>query len=124
MQSSRSLHSEQSTRHMLESELQSEIEPLLIDRRLYEVWFAGNRIPLTATEYDLLELLHREHERVLARSEILEQVWGDGDQGLRVVDTYVSRLRTKLREVGHPGVLSVRKRGYRLAGAVGKSDSQ
>ena len=107
---------------MLESGTKSnrvENEPLLIDRRLFEVWFAGAKIGLTATEFDLLSLLFSEHDRVVSREEILEQVWGDGRRGLRVVDTYVSRLRTKLRQAGHPGVISVRKRGYRLAGAVG-----
>lgn len=120
MQSSR--YPRQDLEHVstIQPEARPDGEPLLIDRRLFEVWFDGTRIALTATEYDLLELLHREHERVLSRQEILEQVWADGEQGLRVVDTYVSRLRTKLKKAGHPGVLSVRKRGYRLAGMVGE----
>lgn len=82
---------------MLESRFQTKTEPLLIDRRLFEAWFAGTKIPLTATEYDLRALPHEKHERVLSRSEILEQVWGDGRRGHRVVDTYVSSLRTKLK---------------------------
>ena len=119
MQSSR--YPRQNIEHLstIETRERVESEPLLIDRRLFEVWFNGTRISLTATEYDLLEVLHREHERVLSRPEILRQVWGEGKQGLRVVDTYVSRLRTKLKKAGHPGVHSVRKRGYRLAGMVG-----
>ncbi len=118
MRSSHSLSSHYGAGPMLESGTRPQLEPLLIDRRLFEVWYSGMKIPLTATEYDLLELLHREHEKVLSRPEILERVWGDGKRGLRVVDTYVSRLRTKLRRAGHPGVLSVRKRGYRLVGPV------
>lgn len=104
---------------MLSSRYQRESEPLLIDRRLFEVWFAGQKIVLTATEYDLLVALHREHERVISRAELHEEVWGDGDRSPRVVDTYVSRLRSKLKSAGHPGVVSIRKRGYRLAGPVG-----
>lgn len=104
---------------MLKSGDFRDMEPLQIDQHLFEVWFAGERIDLTATEYDLLILLHRERDRVVARSELLEGVWGQDGPGLRVVDTYVSRLRTKLRAAGHPGVLSVRKRGYRLAGMAG-----
>ena len=96
--------------------------PLLIDRRLFEVWYADERIALTATEYDLLDLLERKQDRVMSRSELLSGVWGEGAQGLRVVDTYVSRLRKKLRAIGHPGVTSVRKRGYRLAETVGQKD--
>ncbi|MDA0676592.1 MAG: winged helix-turn-helix domain-containing protein [Chloroflexi bacterium] len=102
---------------MLNSRHWTDSETLLVDRRLYEVWFGGKRIPLTATEYDLLEALHRGNDRVISRLELHEMVWGDGGRGLRVVD-YVSRLRTKLRAAGHPGVMSIRKRGYRLAGSV------
>lgn len=103
---------------MLNSKHWTDREMLLVDRRLYEVWFGGKRIPLTATEYDLLEALHRGNDRVISRLELYETVWGGGARGIRVVDTYVSRLRTKLRAVGHPGVMSIRKRGYRLAGHV------
>jgi DNA-binding response OmpR family regulator len=107
---------------MLNSEDRSVKEPLLIDRRLFEVWFNGNKIALTATEYDLLALLNSENDRVMSRSELIARVWGEGNLGMRVIDTYVSRLRTKLRAVGHPGVLSIRKRGYRLAGAVDRDE--
>lgn len=122
MRTSHSSNAGPSDLHMLDSGFGVETEPLLIDQRLYEVWFAGARIPLTATEFDLLNLLYKEHDRVLSRAEILEAVWGDNGQGLRVVDTYVSRLRTKLKSAGHPGVLSVRKRGYRLMRVVGQND--
>ena len=122
MRSSHSSHADHTGLPMLKAIDQQNVEPLLIDRRLFEVWFGGEKIALTATEYDLLALLHREHDRVVPRAEILEQVWSEGDPGPRVVDTYVSRLRTKLKRAGHPGVLSVRKRGYRLAGTVGHSD--
>lgn len=107
---------------MLNRGIEKESGPLLLDRRLFEVWFAGVKIPLTATEYDLLSLLYAEQDRVLPRSEILEKVWGDRPHKTRVVDTYVSRLRTKLRTAGHPGVLAIRKRGYRLAATAGDTD--
>ena len=87
---------------------------LTIDRNLFEARFKGHLIPLTATEFDLLDVLGRERDRVVPRSELLERVWGSGNTGIRVVDTFVSRLRTKLRSAGHPGIASIRKRGYRL----------
>ena len=104
---------------MLKTENRPGKETLLIIPHLFEVWFEHERIALTATEYDLLLLLQREQDRVLSRSELLEAVWGKDGPALRVVDTFVSRLRKKLRAAGHPGVLSVRKRGYRLAETVG-----
>ena len=80
--------------HMLETwDHQDDKGLLQIDQHLFEVFYDGKRISLTATEYDLLSLLFTEQGRVLSREEILKRVWGSGDQGLRVVDTYVSRLR-------------------------------
>ncbi len=87
---------------------------LLIDKELFEVRFEGTPILLTATEFDLLETLDAESHRVVPRSELKTRVWKDGEARSRVVDTFVSRLRTKLRSAGHPGIASIRKRGYRL----------
>jgi DNA-binding response OmpR family regulator len=89
----------------------------LIDRSLFVVKFAGKEIELTATEFDLLQTLYEERHRVVPRPELHSKVWsedGENSPGPRVVDTYVSRLRAKLRAAGHPGIASVRKRGYRL----------
>lgn len=91
---------------------------LVIDRQLFTVTFGDREINLTATEFDLLEALHEDRHRVVPRTELHRKVWRDGAPGTRVVDTYVSRLRAKLRAAGHPGIASVRKRGYRLAGPV------
>jgi DNA-binding response OmpR family regulator len=87
---------------------------LLIDRHLFVVMFGGKEIELTATEFDLLHALYEERHRVVPRPELHSKVWAEGSPGPRVVDTYVSRLRAKLRAAGHPGIASVRKRGYRL----------
>ncbi len=89
-------------------------EALAIDKNLFEVRFHGTRIQLTATEFDLLDALDSAADRVVPRSELLRKVWSDSSTGARVVDTFVSRLRAKLRLAGHPGIASVRKRGYRL----------
>ncbi len=90
------------------------IEGLAIDKNLFEARFRGETIQLTATEFDLLEALDSAADRVVPRSELLTKVWKNGSTGARVVDTFVSRVRSKLRRVGHPGIASVRKRGYRL----------
>ncbi len=94
---------------------------LTIDPNLFEARFDGELIQLTATEFDLLDVLSRERDRVVPREELRDRVWGAGDAGIRVVDTFISRLRTKLRSAGHPGITSVRKRGYRLRAAADQS---
>ncbi len=98
------------------------LEALDIDRDLFEVRFLGSAIQLTATEFDLLDALDSAAGRVVPRSELLSEVWKDSKTGARVVDTFVSRLRSKLRSAGHPGIASVRKRGYRLLPAFEDSN--
>lgn len=67
---------------------------------------------LTRREADLLAAFMDQPDRVLSRRELHARVWGRLDTTFRVVDAYVSRLRSKLRNAGHPGIGSVRMRGY------------
>lgn len=90
---------------------------LVLNQDLFRAEFNGKKLDLTAREYDLLSILHRERHRVVPREELHQRVWSGSETGERVVDTYVSRLRTKLRAAGHPGIAVLRKRGYRLLGS-------
>lgn len=77
---------------------------------------AGRVVPLSATEYALLEYLMRNVGRVLTRSMILEHVWQyDFDGNDNVLDVYISYLRGKI-DKGHarPLIHTVRGAGYRL----------
>ncbi len=72
---------------------------LSVDPGARSVHVEGDAIQLTKTEFDLLECLMRNPERVLSRDELLEKVWGwsyDGDTN--VVDVYVRYLRQKIDE--------------------------
>ncbi|MFY0255387.1 response regulator transcription factor [Chitinophaga sp. 30R24] len=65
----------------------------------------GKTIPLTATEYRLLEFLLKNPRKVLSRLEILEQVWGiDFNMNTKVVDVYINYLRKKINK-HHPAEL-------------------
>ncbi|MCR4685196.1 MAG: response regulator transcription factor [Lachnospiraceae bacterium] len=64
------------------------------DRRLY---IAGKEINLTSKEFDVLELLVRNPNKVYSREKLLELVWGSdypGDE--RTVDVHIRRLREKI----------------------------
>ncbi len=87
---------------------------LVIHQHLFTASYKGNPITLTATEFDLLVFLDEQADRVVPREEFHSRFWKDGAAGVRTVDTFLSRLRSKLQAVGHPGIASVRKRGYRL----------
>ena len=59
----------------------------------------GRNIPLTATEYRLLEYLLKNPRKVLSRLEILEQVWGiEFNMNTKVVDVYINYLRKKINK--------------------------
>ncbi len=90
-----------------------ELDP---DRR--EVTVAGERVTLTATEFDVLLLLVRSRGRVLSRQQIYDAVWGHDHRGtVRTVDNFVHQLRAKLEGGGERPrhVLTVRGVGYRVA---------
>ena len=58
----------------------------------------GEEVAVTATEYELLNLLLLNRERVLTRDEIMHALRGiDADLYSRAIDVLVSRLRQKLQ---------------------------
>lgn len=76
----------------------------------------GEKIDLTATEFDLLRVFHRQIGTVLSRDEIGELLHGRKIDPLdRSIDTIVSRLRHKLSEhFDGDTIQSVRGKGYVL----------
>ena len=63
-------------------------------RRLY---IKGKEINLTAKEFDLLELLVKNENKVYSREDLLNLVWGYEYPGdVRTVDVHVRRLREKV----------------------------
>lgn len=77
---------------------------------------AGQRLELSAKEFQLLTLLMRRKGEVLSRTEIAEQVWDvNFDHGTNVIDVAIRRLRGKLDlPFEHPLLHTVRGIGYVL----------
>lgn len=62
-----------------------------------EVYRGGVEIILTAREFKLLEHLLKNKNRVVSRTNILENVWEvDFDLGTNVIDVYINYLRKKI----------------------------
>ena len=78
---------------------------------------AGDRIDLQPREFRLLELLLRNHGKVVTRTMMLEEVWDyHFDPGTNVIDVHISRLRKKIDEGAEtPLVHKVRGVGYMLS---------
>jgi two-component system response regulator MprA len=76
----------------------------------------GDKLELTAREFELLELFLRHPRQVLTREQILQEVWGFdylGDSNL--VDVRIKYLRDKLEAGGRTRVIqTVRGAGYAL----------
>ena len=76
-------------------------------------------VPLTLQprEFRILEELMREEGKVVTRTMLLERVWNyHFDPQTNIVDTHISRLRSKLNEGGKPDLIeTLRGVGYRMA---------
>ena len=88
-----------------------------IDFGTLELRVNGNIIRLTLMEADLLRYLIRNNGKIVARKDILEQVWGlHEDTDTRAIDNFIVRLRRYLGDrPGSPQFLqTVRGVGYRF----------
>src|SRR5215218_1269254 len=82
---------------------------------------AGQEVKLTRKEFGLLSTLARRPGRVLARNQLLDDVWGLEYYGdTRTLDVHIRRLRQKLGACGDciETVIGV---GYRFNGCSGDS---
>ncbi len=70
-------------------------------------WKDGQRVELTAREFDLISLLMHNPGYVYSREQLLDKVWGYDYQGdYRTVDVHVRRLREKLeRDSANPKLI-------------------
>jgi two-component system, OmpR family, copper resistance phosphate regulon response regulator CusR len=88
---------------------QLEYRGLVLDLARKEAVREGQRIPLTAKEFALLEYLMRNADRVLSRAQISEKVWDiDFDTGTNVVEAYVKLLRKKVDRDFEPKLIHTR----------------
>jgi two-component system, OmpR family, response regulator MprA len=87
---------------------------IALDRDAMECHRGDRMIPLTRTEYSLLELFMANPRKVLPRDVIFDRVWGyDFGPDSNSLDVYVGYLRRKLEIAGEPRVIqTVRGVGY------------
>lgn len=74
-----------------------EVGDLKLDCESRRVFIAGREINLTAKEFDVLELLVFNPNKVYSRENLLNLVWGYEYPGdVRTVDVHIRRLREKI----------------------------
>ncbi len=68
-----------------------------LDREGRRVYISGREINLTAKEFEVLELLMLNPNKVYGRENLLKLVWGSDYPGdVRTVDVHIRRLREKI----------------------------
>ncbi len=73
---------------------------LTVNFNLREVFVKDNRIGLTPNEFDILKYLIENKNTVIERSALKADIWGGSPITNGTIDSYVSRLRTKLSPCG------------------------
>jgi len=74
---------------------------LTVDFEAVAVLVDGQQVRLTRREFELLQYLVQNKNRVVSRDKLLERVWGyDRQVETRSVDVHVGRLRAKLKTAG------------------------
>ena len=68
-----------------------------LDCESRRAYICGNEVNLTAKEFELLELLILNPNKVYSREDLLKLVWGADYPGdVRTVDVHIRRLREKI----------------------------
>jgi DNA-binding response OmpR family regulator len=92
--------------------------PLAIDPVEHTATLNGERVHLTAKEFDLLQQFAEHPGRTFSRGELLSRVWGEQFDGYdHTVNTHINRLRGKIEpDPGNPTFIrTVWGVGYRFA---------
>ena len=72
-------------------------EGLVLKEESYCAFFGGQKLPLTLTEYLLLQKLYHEPERVFTREQLILGIFNEDYIGNdRIIDAHVKNLRKKL----------------------------
>ncbi|MBU5344934.1 response regulator transcription factor [Paenibacillus sp. FSL W7-1279] len=93
-------------------------EDLVMDTDAREVIRSGQRLELTAKEFELLHLFMQNPKRVLSRDLIMDKIWGYDYSGeSNVLEVYIAMLRQKTEEHGGKRLIqTIRGAGYILRG--------
>jgi len=101
------------------SETRSVLEagPVRLDTERHAVTVNGQPVTLPLKEFELLEYLMDNTNRVLTRGQIIDRVWGSNYYGdTKTLDVHVKRIRSKIEpDPANPKfIMTVRGLGYKF----------
>jgi DNA-binding response OmpR family regulator len=93
-----------------------DVEGLILDIESHEIRYGGRKARLTPTEFRLLYALAINPRQVVGSERLINIGWGALPADQTFLKSHISRVRTKLKQVGlDPGILrGVRWVGYSL----------
>lgn len=94
-----------------------EAGPVRLDPERHKVFVNGAQVTMPLKEFELLEYLLENVNRVLTRGQIIDRVWGSNYYGdTKTLDVHVKRIRAKIEpDAGNPRFLvTVRGLGYKF----------
>ena len=75
---------------------------------------AGEEIPITTREFNILYKLLSYPKKTFTRAQLMDEFWGiDSDTSLRAVDVYITKLRDKFSACDGFEIKTVRGLGYK-----------
>jgi two-component system phosphate regulon response regulator PhoB len=90
-----------------------ETHGIRLDKRSHQVTLDGQALPLTLTEFRLLETLMKQPGRAFTRHDLMDAAIGDAIVLERTIDVHIKSVRRKLGTAGQH-VETVRGVGYRF----------
>ena len=88
---------------------------ITLDRDARDAFNDGKLVDLTAKEFDLMELLMRNPNRVYSREALLNAIWGyDTSSDIRTVDVHIKRLREKIKDHANWKISTIWGIGYKF----------
>jgi two-component system response regulator RegX3 len=100
-----------------ESRLVLEAGPVRLDTERHAVTVNGQPVTLPLKEFELLEYLMDNTNRVLTRGQIIDRVWGSNYYGdTKTLDVHVKRIRSKIEpDPANPKfIVTIRGLGYKF----------
>jgi DNA-binding response OmpR family regulator len=96
---------------------------LRIDVAARRVFSGDDEVPLTGKEFEVLNVLVANKDKVVSRTRLMADVWDENWYGsTKTLDVTIGRLRQKLESVGvQEKVVAVRGVGFRLEGSPAES---
>jgi DNA-binding response OmpR family regulator len=96
------------------------VSDLRLDVEARRVYAGDQELKLTSKEFDVLNVLVGDRDKVVSRARLMSEVWDENWYGsTKTLDVTIGRLRHKLENAGLPDrVVAVRGVGFRLEGGT------